>query len=79
MVCRFLNELTNLYSDISIDQLMLVGDGHCFRDQALSFCELNIGKHENMSATSLETIIYLVAAGQGVTLIPALALQGAWN
>lgn len=50
---------------------LLLGEGHCLRDQALAACA-DISA-SNRHATSLETLKYMVAAGEGCTLIPALA------
>jgi len=55
--------------------VLLLEDGHCFRDQALEVCHAHRGiESESYSATSLETLRQLVAAGVGVTLIPQLAV-----
>ncbi|MDJ0610839.1 MAG: LysR substrate-binding domain-containing protein [Kiloniellales bacterium] len=65
---------------LTADELLLLTEGHCFRDQALAACRLKApAEGADMSATSLETIINLVGAGQGVTLAPALATKGAWT
>lgn len=66
-------------SDIPVEELLLLGEGHCFASQALSFCGMTTEDNTNLSATSLETIIYLVAAGQGLTFMPALAITGTWG
>ena len=66
--------------DLAADELLLLTEGHCFRDQALAACRLKApAEGADMSATSLETIINLVGAGQGITLAPALATKGAWT
>ncbi|MGB3455926.1 MAG: LysR substrate-binding domain-containing protein, partial [Litorimonas sp.] len=64
--------------DVPHDEMMLLTEGHCFRDQALSICHVPApnGQGAGLRATSLETLINLVAQGQGVTLVPELALQG---
>jgi len=56
------------------DELLLLEDGHCLRDQALAVCR-SAGTQQMRSygATSLATILHLVAAGQGVTLVPEIA------
>lgn len=60
---------------LEIMQLLLLEEGHCFRDQALSFCELSGRKPKNiMEGSSLTTLVQLVGAGIGVTLIPEMAL-----
>lgn len=53
---------------------ILLEEEHCLRQQALSICQGNLMQENRMfRATSLETIRHIVAAGQGVTLMPALA------
>jgi LysR family hydrogen peroxide-inducible transcriptional activator len=60
--------------DIAHDELLLLTDGHCLRDQVLDICHANTGTaNANTRETSLETLLALVAVGDGVTLIPALA------
>lgn len=59
---------------IDADELLLLADGHCLRDQALSVCRrIEPGRLRGFGATSLATILQLVAAGQGITLLPELA------
>lgn len=54
--------------------VLLLEDGHCFRDQALAFCGAT-GAHEGtLSATSLATLVQMVGAGAGVTLLPTMAV-----
>lgn len=62
--------------DIPEGELLLLTEGHCLRGHALDVCEF-LGAAENASlrATSLETLRYMVMAGQGVTLLPSLALD----
>ena len=56
-------------------RLLLLEEGHCFRDQALSFCSPRaVGRREGLDASSLSTLVQMVAAGLGVTLIPEMAL-----
>lgn len=55
---------------------MLLEEGHCLRDQALAVCELSGSDApgaQDFRATSLETLSQMVAAGEGLTLLPALA------
>ena len=61
-------------SDVDRDELLLLTEGHCFRDQALAICELGPPRRSSLRATSLETLINLVSQGMGVTLVPALAV-----
>lgn len=62
--------------DLQERELLLLEEGHCLRDHALEACEF-LGKAENieLKATSLETVRYMVMSGQGVTLLPSLALK----
>jgi len=58
------------------DELLLLEDGHCLRDQALSVCRrIDPRRLRSFGATSLMTVVQLVAAGQGVTLVPNLAVD----
>jgi len=62
-------------TEIDSDELLLLTEGHCFRDQALSICKpAQSRRAHSLRATGLETLINLVVAGQGVTLVPALAV-----
>jgi LysR family hydrogen peroxide-inducible transcriptional activator len=61
-------------SEIAADELLLLEDGHCLRDQALSICRtIDPSRLRSFGATSLTTILHLVAAGQGITLVPEMA------
>jgi len=56
--------------------LLLLDEGHCLRDQALQFCQLNgVDEEQNVRATSLETLRQMVIAGTGITFIPNIAIQ----
>lgn len=55
-------------------RLLLLEEGHCFRDQALSFCNLQSTPREMLDASSLSTLVQMVSAGIGVTLIPEMAV-----
>lgn len=56
-------------------RLLLLEEGHCFRDQALSFCSAHAsGPRELLDASSLSTLVQMVSAGMGVTLIPEMAV-----
>jgi LysR family hydrogen peroxide-inducible transcriptional activator len=55
-------------------RLLLLEEGHCFRDQALSFCKMqSLLPREALDASSLSTLVQMVGAGMGVTLIPEMA------
>jgi hypothetical protein len=56
--------------------LLLLEEGHCFRDQALSFCNMtSSAPREMMDGSSLSTLVQMVGAGLGVTLIPEMAVD----
>jgi DNA-binding transcriptional LysR family regulator len=56
-------------------RLLLLEEGHCFRDQALSFCNVRPAlPRESLDGSSLSTLVQMVSAGIGVTLIPEMAI-----
>jgi LysR family transcriptional regulator, hydrogen peroxide-inducible genes activator len=56
-------------------KLLLLEEGHCFREQALSFCNMQSAPpREVLEASSLSTLVQMVGAGIGVTLIPEMAV-----
>lgn len=55
-------------------RLLLLEEGHCFRDQALSFCNMSAAPRELLDGSSLSTLVQMVSAGIGVTLIPEMAM-----
>jgi LysR family transcriptional regulator, hydrogen peroxide-inducible genes activator len=56
-------------------RLLLLEEGHCFRDQALSFCKLHASPpREILDGSTLSTLVQMVGAGMGVTLIPEMAV-----
>lgn len=58
------------------DRLLLLEEGHCLRDQALSFCKLKqVENLDTFGTTSLSTIVQMVANGFGVTLLPRMSLE----
>lgn len=60
--------------DLKDEDLLLLEDGHCLREHALSVCRLKAGSgREQVAATSLGTLVNMVAGGLGVSLIPRLA------
>lgn len=62
-------------SEIDQSQLMLLKDGHCLKDHALAACKLsNNEQSESLGATSLNTLIQMVAGRMGSTLVPEMAL-----
>ncbi|HMT37607.1 DNA-binding transcriptional regulator OxyR [Thermomonas sp.] len=63
-------------TELSDETLLLLEDGHCLRDQALDVCRLSGAREKSgFRATSLETLRQMVAAGVGVTLLPALSVH----
>jgi LysR family hydrogen peroxide-inducible transcriptional activator len=61
-------------TDLDNQKLLLLEEGHCLRDQALSLCQkLKVTEIQDFRATSLETLRHMVASGLGMTLIPNLA------
>jgi LysR family hydrogen peroxide-inducible transcriptional activator len=69
-------------SEIPSDELLLLEEGHCLRDHALAACHLASpfakmkGQPDHLLATSLTTLVQMVAGGLGITLLPQLALDG---
>ncbi len=56
-------------------RLLLLEEGHCFRDQALAFCNMHsAAPRELLEGSSLSTLVQMVSAGIGVTLIPEMAV-----
>jgi len=64
-------------SALAAETLLLLEDGHCLRDQALSACgvEHDDGPGGEYAATSLHTLAQMVAGGLGVTVLPELAIR----
>lgn len=69
-------------ADLESVDLLLLADGHCLTHQALDLCHLSErptrGEMADLRAASLETLLQLVGAGFGCTLVPALAIRGGW-
>ncbi|MEL6826741.1 MAG: hydrogen peroxide-inducible genes activator [Pseudomonadota bacterium] len=63
-------------SDLADEDVLLLEDGHCLRDHALSVCRLpNKRNGADVTATSLPTLVHMVAGGLGVSLLPKLAID----
>jgi LysR family hydrogen peroxide-inducible transcriptional activator len=60
--------------DIDQRRLILLEEGHCLRDQALALCT-STGRDVSLGATSLATVMQMVANGYGVTLLPRVAVD----
>jgi LysR family hydrogen peroxide-inducible transcriptional activator len=59
------------------EEVLLLEDGHCLREHALSACNLAPGRRATEAgATSLHTLVQMVAGGMGVTLLPKIAAEG---
>ena len=78
---RLIGSTSVTQSELREEHLLLLSEGHCFRDQALAVCGFETPREGNpgtdIRAASLETICRMVAAGMGCTLLPAMALTGA--
>lgn len=72
---RMSNQVTATPDLLEGDRLLLLEEGHCMRDQALAFC--NLQRVENINtfgASSLSTLVQMVANGLGMTLLPEIAV-----
>jgi LysR family hydrogen peroxide-inducible transcriptional activator len=67
--------------DLDQLDLLLLSEGHCLAEQAMEVCHLSeraqAGEQADLRAASLDTLLQLVGAGMGATLVPALALRSA--
>ena len=64
------------FADLQGQNLMLLDEGHCLREQALSVCQLaGAGENTTFRASSLETLRQMVMSGLGLTLMPAMAIN----
>jgi LysR family hydrogen peroxide-inducible transcriptional activator len=59
--------------DLKRAPLLLMEDGHCLRDQALALCNQRALPNQSRYASSLEMLRHMIAAGEGVSVIPLLA------
>jgi len=63
-------------ANVDQSRLILLEEGHCLRDQALAFCAGRAGERPaGLGATSLATVMQMVANGYGVTLVPEVAVD----
>jgi LysR family hydrogen peroxide-inducible transcriptional activator len=78
----FYNKETITREDLENTDLLLLAEGHCLARQAMEVCHWKErherGEMADLRAASLETLLQLVAAGFGSTLVPALAMRGSW-
>lgn len=69
--------------DLDNTELLLLSEGHCLAEQVMDVCHLSErdqhSEMANLRAASLETLLQLVSAGYGSTLVPALAMTGTWT
>lgn len=63
-------------SDLNGEQLWLLDEGHCFRDQLVRFCQMKSARASQLAyhLGSMETFMRIVESGKGVTFIPELAV-----
>jgi LysR family hydrogen peroxide-inducible transcriptional activator len=61
--------------DLEGETVLLLDDGHCFRDQALAICHRAAADEASMRATSLSTLAQMVVGGAAITLLPKIALR----
>lgn len=71
----FANEVIRT-SDLTGEQLWLLDEGHCFRDQLVRFCQLKAARASQLAyhLGSMETFMRMVESGKGITFIPELAV-----
>ena len=61
--------------ELESETLILLEDGHCLREHALSACRLSLPRgDESFAATSLPTVVQMVGSGLGVTFLPRMAV-----
>lgn len=61
-------------AELESEELLLLDEGHCFREQVLEACGVARRREGDFRATSLSTLVQMVAGGAGITLIPAIAV-----
>lgn len=65
---------------VAAERLLLLEEGHCLRDQALAYCgRVPAASLATLGATSLATVVEMVAAGHGATLLPELVLRAGFR
>jgi len=62
--------------DLTRGRLLLMEEGHCLRDQAIELCKVRRLDPHTRVASSLEMLRHMIAAGEGYSVLPALAAQG---
>lgn len=80
---RFYNKEKITRKDLENADVLLLSEGHCLAEQVMDICHLterkDQGEMADLRASSLETLLQLVAAGFGTTIVPALAMRGSWT
>jgi LysR family hydrogen peroxide-inducible transcriptional activator len=61
------------------ERILLLDDGHCFRDQVLEYCSSAMLEELGFRATSLPTLAQMVSTGAGITLLPSIAVPTETN
>ncbi len=75
MKSRFVDQSHHQVSDLPGDSILLLEDGHCMRDHALTACSIkNADKVSSITATSLLTLVQMVDADLGVTYLPEMSI-----
>jgi len=76
------NRLDMTGDELADEKLLLLGKGHCFREQVLEICQRphsfeddSQGVHSFIEGNSLETLRHMVAVGTGITVLPSSALE----
>jgi LysR family transcriptional regulator, hydrogen peroxide-inducible genes activator len=76
---RLANQTSIPVAALASERLLLLEEGHCLREQALAVCGLLAGEkgegQDGFAATSLHTLVQMVAGGLGVTLLPRIAVE----
>jgi LysR family hydrogen peroxide-inducible transcriptional activator len=73
---RFHGRAPDLSELMKNDRLLLLEEGHCFRDQALAYCQLRkVEDFDAFGASNLSTLVQMVANGMGITLIPEISVE----
>ncbi|MCB5190804.1 LysR family transcriptional regulator [Methylobacillus arboreus] len=62
-------------NSVDRENLLLLDEGHCLRDQALKLCNPSRFIEDDFRASSLETLRFMVKNGVGITLMPSVAVQ----
>lgn len=72
-----LAQKANSFQDLDLSQLILLDEGHCLRDHALSACPINEQRKndQRLQASSLPTLVEMVSANLGYTLLPEISLN----